>query len=489
MRALAVLIIASIAAPALADGTLPWRKDPKDIELVTQPVIDHPPAYAGTISHTIFLERCTGGCTVHKGANDARAYTSTIPDGTGDFMLGEFQNAAGETGALADEEWGMLVKCVQEVYSPFDVQVTDVKPGSSVPTYHMNIVAGLPRDVNLPSSVGGVSPGVGCDPINNWITYSFANLWDGTPTTRTWTLCGVVAQESAHSFGLDHAWSHSDGASSCNDPMTYRNDCGGQQFFRNDQMSCGEYSSRPCMCGGFQNPHLSLLNTFGPGTPITTPPIVALNIPAPGSTTVANGANFAVTASAQRGIKVVELWVNGYKWGQTKGAGWGPNGQPSTTYSVPLPANVPDGVMDVVMKAKDDIDVTGEVAITVTKGAPCADASACAAGQQCEAGKCFWDVAAGVLGETCGYDQFCLTGLCAGASADEKFCTRECVVDSMDSCPDTFRCAEGSTSGKGYCIPDTGGGGGCATSDDSTPYAALMLGLVGVGLVVVRRRR
>ena len=493
MRAHIALALALLAAasPAFADGKLPWRKDPKDIKLARGPVERTTP-HVGAISNVIYLERCKGGCTIRKGANDARAYTSTIPDGQGEFQIGEFQNAAGDTGPDADTEWNMLVKCVQEVYSPFNVQVTDVKPPASVVTYHMDIVAGLPSDVNLPNSIGGVSPGgAACNGADNWITYSFANLWNGTPVTRTWTLCGVVAQESAHAFGLDHAWSHSDGTSSCNDPMTYRNDCGGQQFFRNDQMTCGEYQGRACMCGGLQNAHQRLINVFGPGTPITSPPTVTLNLPAAGTTTVTSGAAFSVTAFAQRGIKAVELWVNGYKWGQALAAKWGVNGQPESTYTIALPSGVPDGVMDVVLKAKDDIDVTTEATITVTKGAPCADASACAAGQKCEAGKCFWEPAAGVLGDECTFDQFCVSGVCAGTSDDKKFCTRECVVDSTASCEEGFRCEEGSTLGKGFCIPGSAdeGGGGCATSEDATPSAALLLGLFGLGLVVVRRRR
>ncbi|MGE0399532.1 MAG: hypothetical protein AB7T06_22650, partial [Kofleriaceae bacterium] len=208
-------------------------------------------AQVGNVSKIIYLERCSGGCTVTKGTDDARAYTTSIPDDPGQYTLAEWKNSQGLVGQAADEEWAMLVQCVKEVYSPFDVEITDVKPTS--PTYHMNIVAGLPGDLGLSNGVGGISPGVGCTPVDNRITYTFANSYRSTNVVyRTNTLCQVVAQETAHTYGLDHSFSFGSGnltRSACNDPMTYRTDCGGQRFFRNEPATCGEYSPMPCACG------------------------------------------------------------------------------------------------------------------------------------------------------------------------------------------------------------------------------------------------
>ena len=65
---------------------------------------------------------------------------------------------------------------------------------------------------------------------------------------------------------------------------------------------------------------------------------------------------------------------------------------PTPSYTLTAPTNVPDGVIDIVAKAYDDLESeTDSATVTVTKGAPCADASTCATGQKCEAGKCFWD--------------------------------------------------------------------------------------------------
>src|SRR4051812_20025409 len=63
--------------------------------------VDTPPErfatpYAASVSPTIYLNRCRGGCTVHMGNNDARTDTSSIPTvgpmAPGpDFHINEFQ--------------------------------------------------------------------------------------------------------------------------------------------------------------------------------------------------------------------------------------------------------------------------------------------------------------------------------------------------------------------------------------------------------------
>ena len=79
-------------------------------------------------------------------------------------------------------------------------------------------------------------------------------------------ICWTAAQETAHALGLDHEYVFSDGTSACNDPMTYRMDCGGQKFFRNKAAQCGEVGVRTCRCGGSQNSHVKIRGVFGDGT-------------------------------------------------------------------------------------------------------------------------------------------------------------------------------------------------------------------------------
>jgi MYXO-CTERM domain-containing protein len=482
VRALASLGFVTLLV-STAHAELPYRIPVSEGRLVVAPpgpvTEPAPTEHVGNVSHIIYLERCKGGCVMHAGADDARGYTSSIPDPTAsapgpDYAITEFENEAGDVGEAADADWAKVLQCVQQVYSPFDVTVTDQKP--TAPTYHMNVVAGLSRQVGLSNGILGISPGVGCTPADNHITYTFANMVGGGGDARIWEICAIVAQETAHTWGLDHSYSFGT-RSSCIDPMTYRGDCGGQKFFRNDLATCGEYTGRPCACGSTQNAHLLLLNVFGPGTPTTTPPTITVKQPAPGTTTISNGFTVIATAGAQRGIKTVELWLNGYKWANAVGAQWGANGQPTTDYGIPFPANVPDGVIDIVVKAKDDIDVTTESpTITVTKGAPCTSADSCLDGQ---------------LGDDCSFPQFCESGLCEG-TAERTICTRECVAGVSDSCEAGFECiANGPT--KGICFPpapkDDTICNASVGGDASAPITFVAMSMFGLVLVVRRRKR
>ena len=463
------------------------------------------------VQQTLYINRCVGGCTVMGGAtDDASTHQSTIPCGgtvvqmTGGFQcvnnvpktytVGEYQNNAGEIGAAADAEFEQVMECVREVYSPYNVIVTDQKPTGGVP-YTEGVLAGTPEDIGLSSqSTGGAAPARlnnDCTAHGNVMSFSFANatFWRGPD--RVFTLCYVVAQETAHAYGLDHEYSFIDGTSSCRSPMTYRNDCGGQHFFRNQPANCGEYANRPCNCGGLQDSHKKLLSVLGEGTPITRPPTSTILVPANGAT-ITNGASVQASAGAQRGIARTELWLNGHNWAQAKGAAWGQNGQPDpSNYQMTLPAIVPDGVIDIVVKAYDDIEVeTDSSTVTVTKGAPCTTAASCLEGQKCEAGKCFWDPPTGALGDACTYNEFCVSGMCQDSTAGQ-FCTQNCIIGSEGACPTMFDCVATSDTG-GVCLPAGSSGSGCCSvghESNGAVVARTGLGLLVFGLLLRRRRR
>lgn len=447
--------------------------------------VEIPPQPHATSAGVLFLNRCAGGCTITKGGiNDARSNVSTIPDGPETtYTVNPF--------AWGDTEWNDIVQCMREVYSPYAVDVVDVEPTDGR-AYNEAIIAGSPSEVGR-SGIGGIAPVTSdCTPYSYVISYTFSNIYG--PNGRVFDLCAVAAQESGHSFGLDHTYEFLDGTSGCRDPMSYRGDCGGQRFFRNDLAYCGEFSRRQsCRCGTTQQSHLTLLQVLGEGTPITRPPTVTLDQPAAGAA-ISAGQVVTATAGAQRGIRSVELWINGYLWGTARGAAWGATGQPTTAYGIPLPADVPDGVLDIVVTAKDDLDVaTSTPTITVTKGAPCATADSCLAGQRCDAGRCLWDPATGELGDPCSFPQACTSGLCAGPEGDQ-ICSRACVPGAVDSCGDTLVC-EATGVGQGVCLQGGAGEceGGCCgcslTTPGTDPQGPLLL--VGATLLVAwpRRRR
>jgi hypothetical protein len=462
-----------------------------------------PASAESQVSNYLYLNRCKGSCTVHGGFDDARAMSSSIPcagavtcgnggcscnGGTGgDYVIDEFKSSTGQIGAAADAEWNAIVQCVREVYSPYDITVSDEPPPGGM-SHTQGIVAGRPANINYGNaSIGGIAPGsLACAPQDNVISFSFANIYSGS--NRIIDICATAAQETAHSFGLDHAFAFTDGRSACPDPMSYRSDCGStQRFFRNDNVTCGEFAARACRCGGFQNSHLRLLSIFGEGTPLTAPPALHLDMPADGDT-IQNGVVVFATASAQRGVFRLELWLNGYKWATAKGAPFGSAGQPQTQYSLMFPPTVPDGVIDIVVKAFDDIEAeTDSPMITVTKGAPCASADACAKGQQCDAGRCFWETPTGVLGDACTYPQFCESGNCLAAS-DGQYCSQDCVVGVADSCPMGFACA-GEEGRAGFCVHDGDGGAGCCSIGDDGRSAALLSLFVAIALCGRRANR
>jgi MYXO-CTERM domain-containing protein len=447
------------------------------------------------VSPILYLNRCEPNCVVKSGVDDARAMTSSIPCPGGgatpggdcssttitEFTIEPFKNSAGLSGSAADAEWQQLMTCVREVYSPYAIEVTDQLPPGGL-SHNLGIVAGKPSNIGW-SGIGGIAPGTSCNPRDNVISFTFSNIYGGSD--RINEICATVAQETAHAYGLDHAYAFSDGRSACPDPMSYRSECGGRRFFRNDNATCGEFAARPCQCGGFQNSHLKILAIFGPGTPITPAPALSVSAPTAGAM-ISNGTSVIATASAPRGVFRLELWLNGYKWTTVKGAPFGSTGQPEMTYALVMPAMVPDGVIDIVVKAYDDIEVMTESApITVTKGAPCVDASSCATGQKCDAGKCYWDTPTGQLGDRCEYQQFCVSEQCIETS-DGKFCSDDCVVGVADSCPMGYEC-QGAAGQTGYCISESLDPGCCSVGSDGR--AAGLLALVVLGGVLRRRRR
>jgi hypothetical protein len=136
-----------------------------------------------------------------------------------------------------DDTWSDTVACIAAIYAPFDVTVTDEDPGD-VPHIEA-VIGGAPGDVGLPDNVAGVSPfTTDCSTIERSIVFTFTDVLPDDPRT----VCEVMAQEIAHSFGLDHEMLPSD-------PMTYL-DYDGERTFQDEMASCGEYSDRKCGING-----------------------------------------------------------------------------------------------------------------------------------------------------------------------------------------------------------------------------------------------
>src|SRR5579884_1201805 len=94
---------------------------------------------------TVYLNPCIGGCTVtaiassNADSDDAVSEKTILLQPPGTYNLDEF--------AFGSAAWAAVVQCVQQVYSAYDVTITDQRPSSGV--YNETLVAGLPAEGNL----------------------------------------------------------------------------------------------------------------------------------------------------------------------------------------------------------------------------------------------------------------------------------------------------------------------------------------------------
>jgi hypothetical protein len=429
-------------------------------------------AFVG-VPHLVYVNRCVGGCTIHGGAleDDARTHTSKIPPKPTDYILSEFPHD--------DADWNAIVSCLKDVWSPYDIEITETQPALTESAWGEAIIAGSPGQIGVPEEFGGFAPlDELCRSLNFPISFTFANVFTGPD--RIDLICAVASQEIAHTYGLDHSYEFLDGSSSCSDPMTYRFDCGGQKFFRNNIAKCGEDQERGCRCGPTQNSHLLLFGRIGAGTPTTTT-TVSITSPLDGAT-ISDRSMILAPAFGQRGITRVAIRLNTYLWETLPGAPFGPDGQPETEYRYTLPADVPDGIIDIEVEVRDDLDTISVARVTVTKGEPCVTADTCAVGQYCDAGRCIWDPPAGAVGDACEYPQFCIGERC-DTHDGQSFCTQSCL-EGLDSCPAGTECV--LDGGGNYCWPVSDSG--CCSSSRRMPWTSLLLAL-GVVVLAMRRRR
>src|SRR3569623_402428 len=164
-RTLGVVVVALfVASPALAEA-------PRDLmvpEVSTRPAILTPTGQAPY--NTIFLNRCTNGCTVRPGATDSRVDDSSLVNGT--RQLTAFSGT--------EAQWQTILACVKDTFSVFNVNVTDVDPGSAD---HFEImVAGTSPQLGLGASTYGVSP-FSCNSacLPDALVYDFANQFIANP--------------------------------------------------------------------------------------------------------------------------------------------------------------------------------------------------------------------------------------------------------------------------------------------------------------------
>ncbi|HEU0032340.1 MAG TPA: Ig-like domain-containing protein [Kofleriaceae bacterium] len=451
MRGVA-LVIAVLGAAGIAHAD---RPRPTKIDLPTLTPRDATARLVTPLepsSRLIYVKRCGDGtCTVHFGTDDdSRTDTSSIAEGT--RTIGAYRQG--------DAVWNEMMACVRATYAPFNIGVTDVDPGN-VPHYE-HLVGGDPSDLrsDLGNGVGGVSPFT-CGEIPNAISYTF-DVWGPSPLE----LCYVVAQETAHAFGLEHEMNNLD-------PLTYLTGPFPKRFQATDT-PCGEFQNRPCDCGGStQNSYNHIVTMFGPGIP--TAPTVAIDSPASGKTVQPHFVT-KVTATDDVAIDRVELYIDGTKVAEAK----------TQPYWLVAP-DLPEGPHTVEARAFDVQGTPASATTDVLLGPPCTASKGCSGGEVCVNGGCVAGPdTPGGLGDTCQGATECLSNQCVADTEGNKFCVESCDL-SPGSCPTDFICLQ-SGAASGVCWPseDTGC---CDSSGSGTGPALLGLGVLALVLAPRRRRR
>ena len=262
---------------------------PRGYSFARQVLAAQPNASVKAQSRVIYLNR--DGAILRPGDNDSTRQISSIVSEPTEF----------DGWDIDDDTWSDTVSCIADIYAPFDVVVTDSDPGDAP---HIEAMfGGSPEDVGLPDNVAGVSPfTTDCSIIENSIVFVFNDVLPDDAQT----VCEVISQEIAHSFGLDHEMLPSD-------PMTYL-DYSGDRTFQDKMASCGEYADRKCginglMCRQRQNSvallkeRLGVRGSSAPGGPRsgTTEPDPA-GSGTTGGCTVAGGGATSAMALALLGV-------------------------------------------------------------------------------------------------------------------------------------------------------------------------------------------
>lgn len=400
------------------------------------------------VSNTLYLNSCRpGGCALQPGFDDSRTNHSSIA----------FSPTTLSAWPHGDALWEQLVTCVKATFRPFDIDVVVDDPGSSANHFEV-MIAGTFAQLNPElEGAGGVAPFIGCGGSDdNVISFVFAQQSDDLEY-----LCGAVAQEAAHVWGLDHELD-------ALDPMTYL-DLGSLKRFQNRDSECGTQIHQPqlCTCGGTtQNSYAYLEQMFG----ATDLPPSVVTITSPGNNAwVKPGFPVHVMIDSVLGGTRATLAIDG---NEVATLSPGP-------FAFNAPASLGGGMHVVTATGFDGGNRSESASIDVHVTSACSASMPCDEGQYCVGGYCLpgADVDGG-LGAECLGNEGCVTNACASSNGEQL-----CVAPCDDSaCPAGFECIGDETR---VCWPDRGEGG-CEVAGGE-PALAILLG-IGFGAIVLRRR-
>ncbi|MBA3452096.1 MAG: Ig-like domain-containing protein [Deltaproteobacteria bacterium] len=447
MRAVVVAVLAFAFAPSLAAAEAPappivWKNQ------VRRPA---PGVVPALVSNKLYLNDCRpNGCTLNPGSDDSRTNHSSIVQ----------SQVRLDAWAHGDVMWAELVQCVKDTFLPFEIEVVTTDPGTA--NHSEVMIGGLAAQLSPDLVAGGVAPFIGCGATeDNVISFVFAG-----GSTDLEFMCGAVAQEACHVWGLDHELNKLD-------PMTYL-DLGTLKRFQNASAQCGETLDAPreCYCSGnTQNSFQYMTAMFGGAN--LPPPQLVVSTPTEGQW-VQPGFPIRAVLMSPLGATSATLSVDGV---ETASLSPGPFG-----FNAPATLAGGDHTVSVTGTDGGGRAVTETVNVHVT--ATCGPSSGCNDGFHCLGGFCLpgkqFD---GGLGADCTSNDTCITASC-GTANGEQLCTAQC--DSGNSCPAGFTCLGANLEG-GVCWP-VGDDGGCAAGGGGGAPGLVLAGL-GLLALVGRRRR
>ncbi len=447
MRAVALAVLALVLAPAVASAEAPappvvWKNQVRRAAPGVVPAL---------VSNKLYLNDCRpNGCTVLPGFDDSRTNHSSIAA----------TQVRLDAWSHGDAKWAELVQCVKETFLPFEIEVVTTDPGTA--NHSEVMIGGLAAQLSPDLMAGGVAPFVGCGATeDNVISFVFSGSNDDLEF-----LCGAVAQEACHVWGLDHELNKLD-------PMTYL-DLGSLKRFQNASAQCGESLNAPreCYCGGTtQNSYQYMSATFGGAN--LPPPTLALSTPIEGQW-VKPGFPIRAQLTSVLGATSATLAIDGV---QTATLSPGPFG-----FNAPATLAGGDHMVSVTGTDGGGRMVTETVRVHVT-GA-CSGAARCDDGFHCLGGFCLpGKQVDGGLGADCTSNDTCITDSCGSANG-EQLCTAPC--DGGGTCPDGFTCL--GTNADDVCWPKSDDGGCAAGGSGSAPGFAFF-GLGFLALLFRRRSR
>ena len=194
----------------------------------------------------LYLNRCTAGCTIHFGADNAVMGQSTLVTGT--RTVAAFPG----TDAIFDQ----TAACVRHVFLPFNIHVVTTNPGSAPRREMMLTTTGGTLDANY-SGLGAITTYDG-NPHDNVIGFVFATTIGSADVNA---LCQTTAQTVAFLYGLEYVVNH------CVDIEDSSIGCGEKSFANFDSTCDGTlFSGNPghCLLGNTtQNSYATLLSVAG----------------------------------------------------------------------------------------------------------------------------------------------------------------------------------------------------------------------------------